>query len=192
MHSHAEIDVMVLRKHYNLQSSSRWSSEAMTIQTVSQNKSYAGVQGVYKHASRETKTDMTFSVYVPPHPEGIRLPVVWYLSGLTCIHANVTKKSEFRSACAELGLILVAPDTSPRGDGVPGDPAGRSLGTRYARHRSAGNQMQIVVKPLLKTRRSRMWRRYLLSGMAAWLAMAAPASAAPTAASAISRGVIGR
>ena len=94
----------------------------MTIQTVSQNKSYGGVQGVYKHVSRETKTDITFLVYVPPHPEGTRLPVVWNLSGLTCTHANVTEKGEFRSACAELGLIFVAPDPSPRG-GVPGDPA---------------------------------------------------------------------
>ena len=67
---------------------------------------------------------MTFSVYVPPHQAGAKLPVVWYLSGLTCTHANVTEKGEFRQACAELGLIFVAPDTSPRGEGVPGDPAG--------------------------------------------------------------------
>jgi S-formylglutathione hydrolase len=96
----------------------------MTIQTVSLNKSHGGMQGVYKHASRETRTDMTFSVYVPPHQEGAKLPVVWYLSGLTCTHANVTEKGEFRSTCAELGLIFVAPDTSPRADDVPGDPAG--------------------------------------------------------------------
>jgi S-formylglutathione hydrolase len=67
---------------------------------------------------------MTFSVYVPPHAPGTTLPVVWYLSGLTCTHANVTDKGEYRRACAELGLILVAPDTSPRGDGVPDDPDG--------------------------------------------------------------------
>jgi S-formylglutathione hydrolase len=95
----------------------------MTMQTVSLNRCYGGTQGVYKHASRETRTDMTFSVYVPPHPDGTKLPVVWYLSGLTCTHANVTEKGEFRSACAELGLIFVAPDTSPRGVNVPGDPA---------------------------------------------------------------------
>ena len=95
----------------------------MTLETVSLNRSYGGVQGVYKHASRETKTGMTFSVYVPPHQDGVKLPVVWYLSGLTCTHANVTEKGEFRNACAELGLILVAPDTSPRGEGVPGDAA---------------------------------------------------------------------
>jgi S-formylglutathione hydrolase len=96
----------------------------MTIETVSLNLSHGGMQGVYKHASRETRTGMTFSVYVPPHPDGTKLPVVWYLSGLTCTHANVTEKGEFRKACAELGLIFVAPDTSPRGEGVPGDAAG--------------------------------------------------------------------
>ncbi|MGJ4994443.1 S-formylglutathione hydrolase [Bradyrhizobium sp. HKCCYLS3077] len=93
----------------------------MTLTTVSQNKSHGGVQGVYRHASQETKTEMTFSVFVPPHADDAKLPVVWYLSGLTCTHANVTEKGEFRAACAELGLIFVAPDTSPRGDGVPGD-----------------------------------------------------------------------
>jgi S-formylglutathione hydrolase len=67
---------------------------------------------------------MTFSVYLPPRQGDGRLPVVWYLSGLTCTHANVTEKGEFRNACAELGLIFVAPDTSPRGDGVPGAPGG--------------------------------------------------------------------
>ncbi|MBV9559378.1 MAG: S-formylglutathione hydrolase [Bradyrhizobium sp.] len=95
----------------------------MTLQTVSLNKSHGGTQGVYKHASASTGTDMTFSVYVPAHAEGAKLPAVTYLSGLTCTHANVTEKGEFRHACAELGLIFVAPDTSPRGQGVPGDPA---------------------------------------------------------------------
>ena len=93
----------------------------MTFETVSQNIAFGGVQGVYKHHSSATGTDMTFSVYVPPHEEGQILPVVWFLSGLTCTHANVTEKGEFRRACAELGLIFVAPDTSPRGEGVPDD-----------------------------------------------------------------------
>jgi S-formylglutathione hydrolase len=95
----------------------------MTLQTLSKNRSYGGTQGVYRHASSSTGTDMTFSVYVPDHREGTKLPVVTYLSGLTCTHANVTEKGEFRSACAEHGLIFAAPDTSPRGEGVPGDPA---------------------------------------------------------------------
>ncbi|WIW90660.1 S-formylglutathione hydrolase (plasmid) [Sphingobium sp. V4] len=94
------------------------------METISANRAFGGEQGVYRHASAATGTDMTFSVYVPPHEAGARLPVVWYLSGLTCTHANVTEKGEFRRACAELGLIFVAPDTSPRGEGVADDPAG--------------------------------------------------------------------
>ncbi|KQM64461.1 S-formylglutathione hydrolase [Sphingomonas sp. Leaf17] len=93
------------------------------MKTVSTNVAHGGTQGVYTHASDATGTDMTFSVYVPPHEAGATLPVVWYLSGLTCTHANVTDKGEFRATCAELGLILVAPDTSPRGDGVADDDA---------------------------------------------------------------------
>ena len=95
----------------------------MTIETVSTIRSHGGTQGVYKHASKATGTVMTFAVFVPPQAAEKPCPVVWYLSGLTCTHANVTEKGEFRRACAELGLIFVAPDTSPRGDGVPGDPA---------------------------------------------------------------------
>ena len=96
----------------------------MSLELVSQTKSFGGHQGVYRHSSRETKTPMTFSVYLPPQAAGAgaRLPVVWYLSGLTCTHANVTEKGQFQRACAELGLIFVAPDTSPRGEGVPDDP----------------------------------------------------------------------
>ncbi len=93
------------------------------MKTVSTAVAHGGTQGVYAHASSATGTDMTFSVYVPPHEAGAKLPVVWYLSGLTCTHANVTDKGEFRATCAELGLILVAPDTSPRGDGVADDDA---------------------------------------------------------------------
>jgi S-formylglutathione hydrolase len=96
----------------------------MTLETLSTNQSHGGVQGVYRHASRETGTEMTFSVFVPPQAEaGAKRPVIWYLSGLTCSHANVTEKGEYRRACAELGLVFVAPDTSPRGDGVPDDEA---------------------------------------------------------------------
>ncbi|WP_293977389.1 S-formylglutathione hydrolase [Sphingomonas sp.] len=94
------------------------------MERLSANRAFGGVQGVYKHASSSTGTDMTFSVYVPPHEEGALLPVIFYLSGLTCTHANVTEKGEFRAACAELGLIFVAPDTSPRGPDVPDDPEG--------------------------------------------------------------------
>jgi S-formylglutathione hydrolase len=94
----------------------------LSLETVSTNRMFGGVQGVYRHHSREAKTAMTFSVFLPPQP-GPR-PVVWYLSGLTCTHANVTEKGQFQRACAELGLIFVAPDTSPRGEGVPDDAEG--------------------------------------------------------------------
>jgi S-formylglutathione hydrolase len=67
---------------------------------------------------------MTFSIFLPPQDGGGgKLPVVWYLSDLTCTHANVTEKGEYRAACAEHGLIFVAPDTSPRGEDVPNDEA---------------------------------------------------------------------
>ena len=94
------------------------------METVSTVKSFGGTQGVYRHESAETKTPMTFSVYLPPQAQsGAKLPVVWYLSGLTCTHANVTEKGGYQRICAELGLIFVAPDTSPRGDMVPDDEA---------------------------------------------------------------------
>jgi S-formylglutathione hydrolase len=97
----------------------------MTLEILSESKAHGGRQLVVKHASAATGTDMTFSIFLPPPAEGgDKMPVVWYLSGLTCTHANVTEKGEFRAACAEHGLIFVAPDTSPRGEGVPDDPAG--------------------------------------------------------------------
>lgn len=93
--------------------------------TLSVTRAHGGTQHVVAHRSRSTGTDMTFSVFVPPQADaGTLCPVVWYLSGLTCTHANVTEKGEYRRACAELGLIFVAPDTSPRGPDVPDDPAG--------------------------------------------------------------------
>ncbi len=93
----------------------------MSIETVSEAKSFGGTQGVYSHESEATGITMTFAVYVPEHKEGEKLPVLFYLSGLTCTHANVMEKGEYRAACAEHGIIFVCPDTSPRGDDVPDD-----------------------------------------------------------------------
>jgi len=95
----------------------------VTLTTVSEWRSHGGTQGVYRHGSSSTSTEMTFSVFVPEHGPDERLPVLWFLSGLTCTHANVTEKGEYRAACAEHGIIFVAPDTSPRGDDVPDDGA---------------------------------------------------------------------
>ncbi|MEO6224390.1 MAG: S-formylglutathione hydrolase [Sphingomicrobium sp.] len=92
----------------------------MSLEILSDVRSHGGRQLVVKHPSVATATGMTFSIFLPPQAgSGGKLPVVWYLSGLTCTHANVTEKGEFRAACAQLGLILVAPDTSPRGEAVP-------------------------------------------------------------------------
>jgi S-formylglutathione hydrolase len=100
----------------------------VTVEIVAENRSHGGRQLVVRHPSRATGTDMAFSIFLPPQAErGGKLPVVWYLSGLTCTHANVTDKGEYRAACAELGLVFVAPDTSPRGDDVP-DAEGYDFG----------------------------------------------------------------
>jgi S-formylglutathione hydrolase len=93
------------------------------MEVVSTARSFGGTQGVYRHASDATGTEMAFAVFVPEHAPGAKLPVLWYLSGLTCTHANVMEKGEYRRACAEHGIIFVAPDTSPRGDDVPNDEA---------------------------------------------------------------------
>jgi len=89
------------------------------MEVVSDVKSHGGRQLVVRHPSSATGTAMTFSIFLPPQAEsGAKLPLVWYLSGLTCTHVNVTEKGEYRAACASQGLIFVAPDTSPRGEGV--------------------------------------------------------------------------
>jgi S-formylglutathione hydrolase len=95
----------------------------MTLETISSARAFGGAQLACRHSSRETGTDMTFGIYLPPQAEAGRpLPVLWFLSGLTCTHANVVEKGGYQRVCAELGLILVAPDTSPRGPDVPDEP----------------------------------------------------------------------
>ena len=121
------------------------------MEILSQNRSHGGVQGVYSHASQETGTEMTFSVFVPPHETGAKLPVLWYLSGLTCTHANVTEKGEYRAACAEHGIVFVAPDTSPRGDDVP-DAEGE-----YDFGKGAGFYVDASEEPWAKTYRMRSY-----------------------------------
>jgi S-formylglutathione hydrolase len=119
------------------------------MEILSENKSHGGRQLVVRHASRACRCDMAFSIFVPPQAEGSgNLPIVWYLSGLTCTHANVTEKGEYRAACAELGLIFVAPDTSPRGDDVP-DAEGYDFG------KGAGFYVDATEEPWAK--HYRMW-----------------------------------
>lgn len=90
--------------------------------TISTAKSFGGMQGVYRHASEACRCDMTFALYLPPQAKTEPVPLLWYLSGLTCTHQNVMDKGEYRRLAAELGVAVVCPDTSPRGDHVPDEP----------------------------------------------------------------------
>jgi S-formylglutathione hydrolase len=122
----------------------------VAVETLSSVTCFGGEQAVLRHPSEATGTDMTFSVFVPDHAPGQTMPVVWYLSGLTCTHANVTEKGEYRRACAELGLIFVAPDTSPRGEDVPDDADGA-----YDFGLGAGFYVDATEEPF--ARHYRMW-----------------------------------
>ncbi|MCM2472276.1 S-formylglutathione hydrolase [Rhizobium sp. CG5] len=95
---------------------------------ISQNTAFGGMQGVFSHASETCQCDMTFAVFVPPQAIAEKRPVLWYLSGLTCTHANVMDKGEYRRMAAELGLIIVCPDTSPRGNDVPDELTNWKMG----------------------------------------------------------------
>jgi len=96
----------------------------MQIETLSETNCFGGKMGFYRHASSANDCDMQFSVFVPPQAADGKVPVVTFLSGLTCTEENFMVKSGAQRYAAELGLMLVAPDTSPRGEGVPDDPDG--------------------------------------------------------------------
>jgi S-formylglutathione hydrolase len=94
------------------------------MEILGENRCFGGRQLRYQHRSRVLDCDMTFSVYLPPQAEQGDVPVVYWLSGLTCSDENFVIKAGAQRYAAELGLALVMPDTSPRGDGVPDDPDG--------------------------------------------------------------------
>ncbi len=96
----------------------------MTIETISEHSCFGGKVGFYRHASAVNHCDMQFAVFVPPQAEHGSVPVVTYLSGLTCTEETFMSKGGAQRTAAELGLMLIAPDTSPRGDDVPDDPDG--------------------------------------------------------------------
>ncbi len=96
----------------------------MTIETVSETSCFGGRIGFYQHRSDANDCDMRFSVFVPPQAEQGPVPVLTFLSGLTCTEENFMVKSGAQRVASELGLMLVSPDTSPRGDTVPDDPDG--------------------------------------------------------------------
>jgi S-formylglutathione hydrolase len=100
----------------------------MTISTVSQNKCFGGVQGTYAHDSAETQCAMRFGVFLPPQARAGPVPVVYWLSGLTCTEENFIIKAGAQRVAAELGLAIVVPDTSPRGLNLPGEAASYDFG----------------------------------------------------------------
>lgn len=92
------------------------------MEIISKAKAFGGTQGVYRHKSEACQCDMTFALFLPPQAEHGPVPVLWYLSGLTCTHQNVMDKGEYRRLATELGIAILCPDTSPRGDDVPDEP----------------------------------------------------------------------
>ena len=93
------------------------------MKTISENRCYGGTQGVYSHESTSCKCDMTFAVFLPEEAVHGPVPVLWFLSGLTCTHENAMTKAGAQAWAAEQGIAIVFPDTSPRGDDVPNDDA---------------------------------------------------------------------
>jgi len=92
------------------------------MQTISENTCFGGVQGVYRHASKVCACEMTFGLYLPPQARSGPVPVLWYLSGLTCTHENAMTKAGLQQYAARRGIAVIFPDTSPRGQGVADDP----------------------------------------------------------------------
>ena len=93
----------------------------MTVTKVSASRCFGGIQAVYSHASQETRCAMRFGLFLPPGAEKARVPLLFWLSGLTCTEENFIAKAGAQRVAAELGLAIVAPDTSPRGIEIPGD-----------------------------------------------------------------------
>ena len=100
----------------------------MTVKTLSENKCFGGVQGIYTHDSAETRCRMRFGVFLPPRASTDRVPLLYWLSGLTCTEENFIVKACAQRVAAELGLAIVVPDTSPRGLNLPGDAESYDFG----------------------------------------------------------------
>ena len=98
------------------------------LETVSEQRCFDGVQGFYRHASRACAGPMRFAVYRPPQAERGKVPVLYFLSGLTCTEENFTVKAGAQRVASELGLMLVVPDTSPRNTGIPGEADDEEFG----------------------------------------------------------------
>ncbi len=93
------------------------------MKTEAENRAFGGMQGVYAHMSEACACEMTFGLFLPEEAKDGPVPVLWYLSGLTCTHENAMVKAGAQCWAAEQGIALVFPDTSPRGEGVADDGA---------------------------------------------------------------------
>jgi S-formylglutathione hydrolase len=111
------------------------------IETVSENRCFGGVQGIYRHESKEIGLPMRFALYAPPQVKEGKVPVLYYLSGLTCTEENFTIKAGAQRLAAEHGFIVVAPDTSPRDTSIPGEDDDWDFGT------GAGYYLDATVEP---------------------------------------------
>jgi S-formylglutathione hydrolase len=140
----------------------------MALEQISAAKCFGGLQATYRHESAETKTAMKLSVFTPPQAEQGPVPVLWFLSGLTCTEENFTVKAGAQRIAAELGLMLIAPDTSPRGDDVPDDPE-----KAYDFGLGAGFYVDATVPPFALN--YRMYS-YLTAELPALIAAARPAA----------------
>ena len=98
------------------------------MELLSSSKTFGGSQRVYRHDSAACACPMTFAIYLPHQIEDGPVPLLWYLSGLTCTHQNVMDKGEYRAAAAANGIAIICPDTSPRGEGVPDEPENWQFG----------------------------------------------------------------
>jgi len=119
------------------------------METIGEHRSHAGTQYICQHPSQSTGTPMTFAAYVPDSVRDASSPVLFYLSGLTCTHANVMEKGEYRRAASEHGVIVICPDTSPRGDDVPDEDV-------YDLGKGAGFYVDATEAPW--SQHFRMWR----------------------------------
>ncbi|TCL00432.1 S-formylglutathione hydrolase [Shimia isoporae] len=110
------------------------------MQIISENRAFGGTQGVYMHQSHSTHCEMTFGLFLPEEAQHTPVPVLWYLSGLTCTHENAMVKAGAQQWASEQGIALVFPDTSPRGDDVADDDA-------YDLGKGAGFYVNATQKP---------------------------------------------
>jgi S-formylglutathione hydrolase len=119
----------------------------MSLKMISQNKSFAGLQTIYSHESTTTSCEMRFAIFLPPQATKKKVPVLYWLSGLTCTEENFIVKAGAQRVAAELGIAIIVCDTSPRGLGIPGEDASYDFGT------GAGFYVDATIEPWAKNYR---------------------------------------